>query len=250
MKDLFKTRLVRGELLLGTLVTLASPSVAEILADAGFDWLFIDLEHSMLDASDAQVILQAVDKRVDCILRVPLNDEIWIKKALDTGATGVMVPQVNSAEEARRAVRFCKYPPQGSRSVGLARAHGYGANLQGYLEQANANTVVVLQAEHIQAVNNIEAILAVEGVDAILVGPYDLSASMNLIGQVDHPDVQTAIARVQQACMLHGKPLGIFAAGYERAKIYASQGYRLVAAGCDTFLLSQSARQIVNSLKG
>jgi len=126
-KEPFRTRLKRGDLLAGTLVSLPSPEIAEILAEAGFDWLFVDLEHSTLDVRSAQTVLQAVGGRVDCLLRVPLNDEIWIKKALDTGAAGIIVPQVNSADDARRAVRYSKYPPQGARSAGMARAHGYGA---------------------------------------------------------------------------------------------------------------------------
>jgi len=249
MKESFRTRLKRGDLLTGTLVNLPAPEVAEILAEAGFDWLFIDMEHSQLDPPAAQVILQAVDHRINCVLRVALNDEIWIKKALDSGASGVMVPQVNSAEDARRAVRFCKYPPQGSRSVGLSRAQGYGVRLAEYLAEANLQTAVIVQVEHIQAVNNIEAILAVEGLDAVLVGPYDLSASMDHMGQVEHPEVQAAIRRVRLACQAHNMPLGIYAATAERAKAYIKEGYRLVAVGSDTLILDSAAREILAKLR-
>lgn len=248
MKESFRTRLKRGDLLAGTLVSLPAPEVAEILAEAGFDWLFIDMEHSQLDPPAAQVILQAVDYRIACVLRVALNDEIWIKKALDTGASGVMVPQVNSAEDARRAVRFCKYPPKGSRSVGLFRAQGYGARLTEYLAEANQGTAVIVQVEHIQAVGNVEAIIAVEGVDAVLVGPYDLSASMDHMGQVEHPEVQAAIQRVRQACQAQGMPLGIFAATAERARAYIQQGYRLVAVSGDTLMLGAAARDLLSRL--
>jgi len=249
MKESFRTRLKRGDLLAGTLVSLPAPEVAEILAEAGFDWLFIDMEHSQLDPPAAQVLLQAVDYRIDCVLRVALNDEIWIKKALDTGASGVMVPQVNSAEDARRAVRFCKYPPQGSRSVGLFRAQGYGARLAEYLAVANQETAVIVQVEHIQAVGNVEAIIAVEGVDAVLVGPYDLSASMDHMGQVEHPEVQAVIQRVRQACQAQGMPLGIFAATAERARAYIQQGYRLVAVSGDTLMLGAAARDVLSKLR-
>ena len=249
MKESFRTRLIRGDLLVGTLVSLPAPEVAEILAEAGFDWLFIDMEHSQLDPPAAQVILQAVDQRIDCVLRVALNDEIWLKKALDTGASGVMIPQVNSAEDARRAVRFCKYPPQGGRSVGLWRAQGYGARLAQYLAEANSQTAVIVQVEHIQAVNNIDAIIAVEGVDAVLVGPYDLSASMDHMGQVEHPDVQAAIQRVRQACQARGMPLGIFATTAERARAYIQEGFRLVAAGGDTLMLGSAARDMLGKVR-
>ena len=249
-KEAFRTRLLRGDLLTGTLVTLPSTEIAEILAEAGFDWLFVDLEHSTLDVRAAQSILQAVGGRVDCLLRVPLNDEIWIKKALDTGASGIIVPQVNSAADARRAVRCSKYPPQGGRSAGMARAHGYGARAREYFERANAGIALIVQAEHVEAVRNIEAILEVEGVDAVFIGPYDLSASLGKMGQVEDPDVQAAIERVRRACRERGTPLGIFAASGERARDYVADGYRLVAAGGDALLLAQSARQLARSLRG
>jgi 2-keto-3-deoxy-L-rhamnonate aldolase RhmA len=249
MKESFRTRLKRGDLLVGTLLSLPAPEVAEILAAAGFDWLFIDMEHSQLDPPAAQVILQAVDQRIDCVLRVALNDEIWLKKTLDSGASGVIIPQVNSAEDARRAVRFCKYPPQGSRSVGFSRAQGYGFRLAEYLAEANRQTAVIVQIEHIQAVNNVEAILAVEGVDAVLVGPYDLSASMDHMGQVEHPEVQAAIQRVRQACQAQDMPLGIFAATAERARVYIQEDYTLVAVGGDTLMLGSAAKEILGKLR-
>jgi 2-dehydro-3-deoxyglucarate aldolase len=248
MKESFRTRLKRKEILLGSLLTLPSPEVAEILAMTGLDWLFIDLEHSTMGAGEAQAILQAVGGRVDCLLRLPLNDEIWIKKALDTGAAGIILPQVNTAEEARRAVSLSRYPPQGSRSVGLARAHGYGMKFQEYLERANEEVVVVIQAEHILAVQNIDALVGVEGVDAVLVGPYDLSASMGLVGQVDHPEVRAAIERVRRACQEKGMPLGIFATTTQRASHFLSQGFNLLAVGSDALFLSQAASSTVQYL--
>ena len=249
MKESFRTRLKRKEPLLGTLLTLPSPDLAEVFALTGLDWLFLDLEHSTMDASAAQAILQAVAGRVDCLIRVPLNDEVWIKKALDTGATGIIVPQVNTVEEAERVVRYSRYPPLGARSVGLARAHGYGADLQGYLSRANAEVVVVVQAEHILAVQNIEALAAVDGIDAILVGPYDLSNSMGLVGQVEHPEVQAAISQVRQVCQGRGLPLGIFTASIERAVAFITQGYSLLAVSTDALLVSQSVKEIIQKLK-
>jgi 2-dehydro-3-deoxyglucarate aldolase len=249
MKDTLRTRLHRGDALLGTLVSLPSLEIAEVLADAGFDWLWIDLEHSPMGIPEAQAILQAVGAQVDVIVRVALNDEIWIKKVLDTGPAGIMVPQVNTADDARRAVRFSKYPPQGTRSVSGARANRYGVRLQEYLERANTDTAVVIQAEHIQAVGNIEAILAVEGIDAVFIGPYDLSASMGLIGQPGHPEVQAAIERVRQACQAHKVPLGIFAATVERARTYLGQGFTLIGASGDTLMLVQAAKSLVVEIR-
>jgi 2-dehydro-3-deoxyglucarate aldolase len=249
MKENFRKRLLQGELLVGTLITYFSHESAEILATAGFDWLFIDMEHSPLGTAEAQAILQIAGEKADCILRVPLNDEIWIKKALDTGAAGILVPQVNTVEEAQRVVRFSKYPPQGARSIGAARAHAFGMKMNEYYQRANNDTAVVIQAEHINAVKNIESIVAVEGIDAVLVGPFDLSSSMGLMGQVDHPDVLAALEQVKQACQKANMPLGIFATSAERAKTYADSGYRLVAVSSDTILLSQAARSILKVMR-
>ena len=249
MKASFRSRLKHGETLLGTLVTLSSPEVAEILAEAGFDWLFIDMEHSPLDVREAQAILQAVGERCACVLRVPLNDEIWIKKALDIGATGIIIPQVNSRQEAERAVRFCKYPPQGSRGVGVARAQGYGARLQDYLDSANDDVAVIVQAEHIDGVSRIQEIVSVAGVDAVLVGPYDLSASMGKIGNVTDAEVQAAIARVKGECTSTHVPIGIFAATAEAAKPFMHEGYSLIAVVIDTLFLVEAANQLVRQLR-
>jgi len=245
----FNNRLKNKETLIGTLISLSSLETAEILADVGFDWFFVDLEHSPMGPMEAQAILQVVGERAECVLRVPLNDEIWIKKALDTGAHAIMVPQVNTQEDARRAVRYSKYPPMGTRSLGVGRAHGYGAKLQAYIDRANLDTVVIVQVEHIEAVRNIEAIISTEEINAILIGPYDLSASMGYLGQVENPEVQAAIAKVHRICQDNGMPLGIFVADVDRARAYIQEGYNLIAASGDILMLSQTARKVVDSLK-
>lgn len=249
MKPLFRNKLKQGDRLLGTLITLPTPEIAEIFARAGFDWLFIDMEHSTLDPREAQRLIQAAGERVDCILRVPLNDEIWIKKALDTGCTGLMIPQVNSLADAQRAVRFSKYPPQGTRSVGITRAHGFGASSQEYLANANEETVVIIQIEHKDAVMNLNEILTVEGIDAVFIGPYDLSSSMGLVGQLDHPEVKTAIEHVRQTCQKRGVPLGIFSTSTRGAAQYLQEGYRLIAVSSDILMLVNSAEEIIKSLQ-
>ena len=250
MNTNFRTRLKHGDLLIGTVVTLSNPSVVEVLINAGFDWFFVDLEHSPMDVKDAQAIQQAVGERAACILRLPLNDEIWIKKSLDTGVAGIMLPQVNNLEDARRAVRLSKYPPQGSRSIGAARANDYGSsNLQTYAARANLDTIVVAQVETIEAVRNLEGILSVEGLDAVLVGPYDLSASMGLIGQVEHADVQANIAQVQRACQAHSLPIGIYTSNPAAAITYIAQGFSLIAFSADILLLDQAGRDAVKALR-
>lgn len=246
MSDSFAARLRRGERLIGSFVTLPALEVAEVLGAAGFDWLVIDCEHAPLDALWAQRLLQAA--RIPGVIRVADGHESTLKHALDTGAAGVVVPMVNTPQQARAIVSHCKYPPIGTRGVGIVRAQGYGLSFQEYVAQANESTAVIVQIEHITAVENIDAIVAVPGVDAVFVGPYDLSGSMGRLGQVDHVDVLAAIERVRFACERAGMPLGIYAGSAAAARPYLEKGFTLVAVGIDAHLLGQAARQIVQIL--
>lgn len=248
MAAVLKNKLSRGELLIGTIITLPSPEIAEIYSKSGFDWLFIDLEHSVLSLKDAQIILQAASPRTPCLVRVPNMDEVWIKKALDIGAAGIIVPQIKTAEEAQKVVRLCKYPSDGLRSVGIARAHGYGENFQEYVAAANADTLVIIQIEHSQAVKNIDEILKVAGIDGLFIGPYDLSASMGKIGLTDDLAVQEAIVQVKRRAEQMKMPLGIFSATIEAAIPYIQAGYQLLAVGIDTMLINQTAKNIIGRL--
>ncbi|MBV9789753.1 MAG: 2,4-dihydroxyhept-2-ene-1,7-dioic acid aldolase [Chloroflexi bacterium] len=247
MHDL-RERLRRGDQLLGTMLTLTAPAVAEILALSGVDWLFIDAEHSVFATAELQAALQAAGA-VPSLVRLASTAEEPIKKALDIGAAGIIAPQVNSAEQAAQVVCWSKYAPQGTRGVGIGRAHGYGLQLQDYIAHANERTAVVVQAEHIDAVNQIEAIVQVAGVDAVLVGPYDLSASMGRIGQVDHPEVVAAIERVTAACLSAGVRLGIFGVSAEAVQPYIDRGYTLIVAGVDTLFLAGGVRQVLSQLR-
>jgi len=249
MTPSFRQRLKDHEALVGTIVSLASPEVAEVLSAAGFDWLFLDAEHSPLAALAIQRILQGAGS-TPCLVRLASGDEVSIKQALDVGAAGIIAPLVNSAAQAEQVVRWAKYAPLGMRGVGVGRAHGYGFTFQEYVAKANAETVVVVQAEHIDAVNNIEAIVQVPGVDAVLVGPYDLSASLGYLGEVSHPDVVAAIERVTQACRAAQIPLGIFGMTAEAVRPFIERGYTLLAVSLDTVLLGTAARQLLAQLKG
>src|SRR5262245_31993576 len=160
----FRARLKRREKLVGTMVTLANASSAEVLASLGFDWLFVDAEHGPLETRELLGILQAVGDKAACIVRVSEPAELPIKKALDLGAHGIIVPQVNTAEQAADVVRFARYAPEGARGVGLARAHGYGLEFKEYVESANREIAVVVQAEHARGVDHIEAIDRKSGV--------------------------------------------------------------------------------------
>lgn len=249
MNASFKKKLIEKELLLGTILTLPSTEIVEIICQAGVDWLFIDLEHSALSIRDAQLMLQVAGPEIPGLIRVPSNDDVWIKKALDIGATGIIVPQVNTAAGAQRAVQFCKYPPEGSRSVGIARAQGYGDKFQEYVASANSDIAVVIQIEHIDAVANIDKILAVPGIDSLFVGPYDLSASMGKTGLTTDPEVQAAISKMKQAATRANIPLGIFGPTAEAVSHYIQDGYTLIAVGIDTMLIGKAAKEMVAALK-
>lgn len=245
----FRSRLKNGETLLGTMVTLPTAATAEILADVGFDWLFIDGEHGPLSTSDILGILQAVAHRVACIVRVPICDEAEIKKVLDLGAQGVIVPQVNTAEQAADVVKFSRYAPEGSRGVGLARAHGYGFRFADYVASANDDVVVIVQAEHKTSVENIDSIVQVPGIDCILLGPYDLSASYGKMGQISDPEVLDGIAIVTASCKAAGTPLGYFGVSAEAVALYASLGYTLLVAGVDVLFLGNGARKTLKEMQ-
>jgi 2-keto-3-deoxy-L-rhamnonate aldolase RhmA len=249
MANDFRVRLKRGERLLGTMVTLPSAAVAEILAGLGFDWLFIDGEHGPLGTRELLEILQAVSHKTACIVRVPSSDEVPIKNILDLGAHGIIVPQVNTAEQAANVVRFARYAPEGARGVGLARAHGYGQRFGEYLSTANAEVAVIVQAEHVRAVENIEAIVKVPGVDAVLLGPYDLSASLGKMGQIDDPLVVDAIRHVSDTCRAAGMPLGYFGVTAAAVRPYVELGYTLIVAGVDTLILGNGAKALLGELR-
>jgi 2-dehydro-3-deoxyglucarate aldolase/4-hydroxy-2-oxoheptanedioate aldolase len=244
VQDRFVARLARREPLLGTVLTLPVPEVAEVVALAGFDWLFVDMEHGLIDLAAVQRVTQAVGHLCPCIVRVPTNEPILIAKALDTGAAGIIVPHVNTADEARAIVRAAHYPPAGRRSLGVARAQGYGGRIADAIAHDNDRTVVVAQVEHIDAVANIGEIVAEPGVGAVFIGPFDLSASLGKPGEIGAPDVQQAIGTVVSACAARRLPCGIFVVSGEAASAAFASGHSLVCATTDTLLLAGAAARL------
>jgi 2-dehydro-3-deoxyglucarate aldolase/4-hydroxy-2-oxoheptanedioate aldolase len=244
----FSERLARCEPLLGTMLTLPSLEIAELLADAGFDWLFIDMEHGLLDFENVQRMVSAVGSVCPCLVRVAQNEPILIGKALDTGAAGIIVPHVGTPEEARAAVRAAKYPPLGARSIGFSRAQGYGRRVREAVAEDNAATVVVVQIEHADAVPLMEEIVDVRGVSAAFIGPFDLSASLGKPGQIDAPDVRQAIDAVVTACANRPLPCGRFVADGEEAQRAFADGHSLVCASTDVGLLGDGADRLVASV--
>ncbi len=247
MNESFTSRIKKGDACIGTLVSLPSPDVTEILALSGFDWLFLDLEHSPINESDIIRMLQASQDKCHCVVRLPSHDEARIKKMLDIGADGIIVPHVNSAEEARNIVKLTKYPPVGERGVGISRGQGYGYRFQEYLDTANKDIAVIIQIEHITAVRNIDSIVDVEGIDGLFVGPYDLSSSMGRIGDVTHPEVTQAIDEVRETGIKAGLPLGIFGISADAVKPYIEKNFTMIAVGAS--LLGSSAKRLISELR-
>ncbi len=245
----FKERLKSRVPLTGILLSLPSPEIAEISAEAGFDWLFIDMEHGLLTAESVQRMIQAVAGRSACIVRVPVNEPNAIVKALDSGADGLIFPHISRAEEARAAVSAARYAPEGTRSIGLARAQGYGFRVSDCLDRANKDIVLIAQAEHVEAALNIKDILSVDGVDAVFIGPFDLSASLGIPGQVADPRVQEAIGHIHDACAVRGVPSGIFCRDAASARALAADGFSLICAGADGLHYGNAVRTLLADMK-
>jgi 2-keto-3-deoxy-L-rhamnonate aldolase RhmA len=249
MAPTFRSMLLNKDKLLGTILALPAPEVAEIYSDAGMDWLWLDMEHGLQDFTSVERIAQAVGRQTPCMVRIPDNEAVWFKRVLDLGVAGVVVPLVCCAAEAKKAVAMTRYPPQGARSVGISRAHGYGAHFEEYLKQANQDTALIIQVEHIDAVNNIEEILDVEGLDAVFIGPYDLSASMQKPGQIDDPDVVKAITHAREAIMARNIPVGTIVSSATGALQKFAEGYTFIVVGMDITVLSKAARDLVQDVK-
>lgn len=243
-----KGRLARKELSIGSWLTFGFTPVAEMLARSGFEWLVVDQEHTAIGQAEAHALIQVISL-AGCVplVRVASNDAVRIKHALDAGAHGVVVPMVNSAGEARAAVSAAYYPPAGTRGAGLSRAQDYGLGFQRYQESSKAETVVIVQIEHHRAVDAIEEILAVDGVDGFIVGPYDLSASLGLAGQWEHPTVRSALDRVEAVMRVSRKAGGFHVVHSDREALERriTAGYRFIAWGDDMVFLAEKLRDEV-----
>lgn len=248
-----KAKLNRSELTIGSWVTLGHPSIAEIMAAAGFDWLVLDMEHSVLELSEVQSIIQVLDgKQCPAIVRLTSNHPDQIKRVMDAGATGIMVPMIKCAADAKAAVDGAYYPPRGQRGVGLARAQGYGDSFQAYRQWLEENAVIVVMIEHIDAVRAIDSILEVPGVDAYIIGPYDLSGSMGRPGDLNHPDVQAAIAQVLEAGRRAGKPGGIHVIEPDLQALQQriQMGFNFLGYGLDIRILDSICRTHLKNIRG
>ncbi|MEG0764985.1 MAG: aldolase/citrate lyase family protein [Pseudoflavonifractor sp.] len=246
-----KHKLQNKEKLLGAWLQMASPYAAEIFAKAGLDVLMVDMEHGPNDILSLIDQLRAMG-RFDAVpfARAPWNDMVTIKRMLDAGLYGILVPYVNTAEEARDAVAACKYPMEGVRGVAPSpRAPGFGMNSMNYMNHANEEILVMTAVETATAVDNLDEILKVEGLDGIFIGPMDLATSMGHFCDPSHPDVQKAIATVEEKVLASDKFLASVAGNMEVALQKYKKGYSLVVAMADGGTLGSTAMKNVKEFR-
>ena len=245
MKNKLRRALLERQVTLGSWIQIGHPACAEVLARAGFDWVCVDLEHGAIDLERTADIFRGLGG-FDCVpvARLPLNDPIWIHRTLDAGARGLIIPMVKTAAEAEAAVREAKYPPRGVRGFGYSRANLYGADFEAYIASANEEIALIMQIEHKDAIANLDAILRVEGVDGVFIGPLDLSGSMGITGQLEHPQMVAALDTYRAACRAHKKPAGLHIIRPNEANVRRAldEGYTMLALGLDNVFMEQSAR--------
>jgi len=247
-----KNKLQNNELTLGSWITIAHPSVVDIMSSAGFEWLVIDLEHTSIDLTMAHNLIATIQANgMKALVRVSKNEEVIIKRVLDMGADGLVVPMIKSKEEALEAIDYAKYPPVGKRGVGLFRAQKYGLGFDEYKEWVNNDLVIIAQIEHIQAVDNIEEIIQTEGIDGVIIGPYDLSSSLGVPGEYHRKDVKDAIKKVLDVCGNHNFPSGFHVIESDPTQLQSriDDGCTFLAYSLDFFFLGDSARSGMKIIK-
>lgn len=247
-----KQKIRNKEVTLGSWITIPNQAVVEIMATANFDWLTIDIEHSAIDMENIQNLIGFIQaKGIKALVRVYANDEVIIKRVLDAGADGVIVPMIKSKSDAQQLVNNVYYPPMGKRGVGLSRAQNYGIGFDSYQEKLKNDIIVIAQIEHIDAINNLEEILSVNEIDATLIGPYDLSASMNKPGKYDLPEVKEAIVKYDTICDRLNKPKGahVISSDHNFTKEKMALGYSFLAFSLDFFFLGDKVREQMEILK-
>jgi 2-keto-3-deoxy-L-rhamnonate aldolase RhmA len=246
-----KYKLKGNEITIGSWLTLNDPSIAEIMANSGFDWLVVDMEHSALSISQVQEIIRVIDLS-GCVplVRVMDNNPEVIKKCMDMGAHGVIVPRINTKSDAEKVVNAVKYPPNGTRGVGLFRAQSYSLDLKSYQKWNEQESIVIVQIEHIEAVENLNSIMEVDGIDGLIVGPYDLSASLGYPGDFENQLVQDAFQRIQSTIENCSKSWGFHVVDLDPNIVMdkISKGYTFIAFGVDYLFLNSICSEKVSLL--
>jgi 2-dehydro-3-deoxyglucarate aldolase/4-hydroxy-2-oxoheptanedioate aldolase len=247
----FKRAIAAGKMPIGTWLMSGAPATAEALGCAGFDFLVVDMEHVPIDVAAMIEILRTVaGTPAQAIVRPPWNDMVMVKRAMDAGAQSLLFPFVQNADEARRAVASTRYPPEGVRGVaGTHRGSRFG-NVANYLKRANSEVCVIVQIETPSALEHLDEIAAVPGVDSIFVGPGDLSASMGHLGDIANPAVQEKLAAAAAACRGHGKPCGIVGATPEMVAKFIDYGYSWVAIASDMSMMVARAQEYLGKVRG
>ena len=245
-----RRRLTEGKASVGILITMPSVNMAQALSHAGFDWLFIDMEHGAIDIASCHHLIAAT-AGTDCtpVVRVPRPSIDYTKPVLDSGAMGVIFPMVNSRAEAEATVQALRYPPVGQRGWGPFYApYRWGTKDAMEYYRASSEIVNIVLIEHIDAINNIDDIVAVDGIDVALIAPMDLAASLGHVGNRDHPDVLAAIARAETAILKSGKALGGMALTTEETNEKIARGYRMFVGGFDVMLVERAAAQLLDGI--
>ena len=240
-----KEKLQKGEPCIGSWITLGNSTIAEIFAKAGFDWLVVDLEHSTISIDQVGDIIRTIDLcGVAPLVRLTSNDQNQIKRVMDAGSHGIVVPNVNTPEDAKAAVAATRYAPLGRRGVGLARAQDYGPGFKNYLDWQKNGPLVIVQIEHVSALDNLEKIFAVDGVDGFIIGPYDLSCSMGVPGNFNDQKFIDAMNKILTTGLSSGCPAGLHIVEPDTSRLaeVLKQGYRFVAYSVDIRMLDVSAR--------
>ena len=247
-----KDKLKNKKITIGSWITLGDPAIAEIMAKSGFDWLVVDMEHSALSHNQAQEIIRIINLcGITTLVRVMDHDPNAIKKFMDMGAHGVIVPRVNSKSDTEKVVNAVKYPPIGTRGVGLFRAHNYSLDLNTYQKWNQDKSIVIVQIEHIEAINNIKSILSVDGVDGYIIGPYDLSASMGYPGEFEHPEVKKVLNTIKEIIKNTKKPWGYHEVSPDPNSVTnrINDGYRFIAFGVDFLFFSTICKDKISLVK-
>ena len=247
-----REKLEQGRTVIGSWLQTGNPVAAEILADAGFDFLAMDMEHTDSNEGEFTNFARAVQGKTVPMARVRENNTIAIRRLMDCGAQGIIVPLVNNRIDAEMAVAAVKYPPEGVRGFAFVRANGWGEQFDMYAKTANAQSTVIVMIESREAVGNIDDILSVAGVDGVLIGPYDLSGSYGVVGQTSHPLVEEGKRVVLEACKRHGKAAGqhIVLPTQENVAWAIAEGYTFLALGMDTVFLADGAKHAVRMAEG
>ena len=247
-----KTKLKNNQLTLGSWIMMGNPMSVEVMALAGFEWLVIDIEHTSIDLQTTENLIRTIQATgIKALVRVSKNEEVIIKRVLDMGADGIVVPMVCSKEDAEQAINYAKYPPVGKRGVGLYRASKYGTKFEEYKKWVNEELVIIAQIEHIDAVNNIDEILQVEGIDGTIIGPYDLSGSIGYPGELEREDVQDAVTKVLDKCKEYNIPSGfhVVDTNPNSLQMKIDQGCTFLAYGIDYLFMRDAAVNGMNTLK-